>query len=117
MVCQLQLWRWSRTGKAVRPSFRLIGAPYTSYATLLFLAAVVGLMAFSDDPLQRGAVIAMVVVVVPLMVGGWFLARKRILQIAQIRQGHTGQFPVVAERPASNRAGDPVVILEKPDDE
>ncbi|GAA5057192.1 amino acid permease [Nocardia callitridis] len=115
IVCQLQLWRWAKQGRVERPSFRLIGAPYTSVATLLFLVAVVLLMAFSDDELQRGAVIAMAFTVVPLMVVGWFFARKRVLLIAAIRQGHTGQFPVVAERPASNRNGDSVVVLDKQD--
>ncbi|MEU4342713.1 amino acid permease [Nocardia sp. NPDC023852] len=119
VVCQLQLWRWSRTGRAERPSFRLIGAPYTSFATLAFLVAVVGLMAFSDDEVQRGAVIAMGLVVVPALVGGWFLARKRVLRIAEVRQGVTGQFPVLAERPPRKNAaaGDTVVILDKPDEE
>ncbi|WP_174187129.1 amino acid permease [Nocardia barduliensis] len=117
VICQLQLWRWSREGRVERPSFRLIGAPYTSFATLVFLVAVVGLMAFSDDHVQRGAVIAMLVIMVPALVGGWFLARKRVLQIAEIRQGITGQFPVLAERPLRAQGGDPVVILDKPDEE
>ncbi|MFD0364564.1 amino acid permease [Nocardia sp. GCM10030253] len=117
VVCQLKLYRWSQEGKVERPSFRLIGAPYTSYATLVFLATVVALMAFSDDELQRGAVIAMVVIVVPAMVGGWFLARKQVLRIATIREGYTGQFPVLAERPASRSHNDTVVILDKPDEE
>ncbi|MEU7765495.1 amino acid permease [Nocardia sp. NPDC049190] len=120
VVCQLQLWRWSRTGRAERPSFRLIGTPYTSFATLAFLVAVVGLMAFSDDDVQRGAVIAMGLVVAPALVAGWFLARKRVLRIAEVRQGVTGQFPVLAERPPRNRASagsDAVVILDKPDEE
>ena len=56
VVCQLQLWRRSRRGLAERPSFRLIGAPYTSVATLLFLVGVVVLMAFSNDDVQRGFV-------------------------------------------------------------
>jgi L-asparagine permease len=116
VVCQLQLWRWSRTGKAERPSFRLIGAPYTSVATLVFLVVVVGLMAFSDDELQRGAVIAMAVVVAPALVGGWFLARKQVLRIAAIREGHTGQFPVLAERPSRRSTNDTAVVLDKPDE-
>ncbi|WP_327119861.1 amino acid permease [Nocardia sp. NBC_01730] len=116
VVCQLQLWRWSRSGRIERPKFRLIGAPYTSVATLLFLAAVVALMAFSDDEVQRVSVIATVVVMVPLLVGGWFLARKRVAAIVQERDGITGQFPVLAERPASTRdGGDSVVILDEPD--
>ncbi|WP_433202679.1 amino acid permease [Nocardia sp. CA-107356] len=116
VVCQLQLWRWSKKGLVERPSFRLVGAPYTSYATLVFLVTVILLMAFSDSVEQRGAVIAMVVVVVPAFIGGWFVARKRVLQVAQEREGITGQFPVLAERPPRLRDGEPVVILDEPDD-
>ncbi|MGW4720658.1 amino acid permease [Nocardia sp. NPDC004260] len=105
VVCQLQLWRWSRSGRMERPKYRMIGAPYTSVATLLFLAAVVMLMALSDDEVQRLSVIATVVVMVPLLVSGWFLARKRVSTIAQAREGNTGQFPVSAERPTS-QSGD-----------
>ncbi len=116
VLCQLQLWRWSKQGKVERPSFRLIGAPYTSIATLMFLVGVVVLMAFSDDEVQRGAVIAMGAIMIPALVGGWFLARGKVLQLAQIRGGHTGQFPVVAERPPRKDAREAVVILEKPDE-
>jgi L-asparagine permease len=106
IVCQLQLWRWSKTGRAERPKFRLFGAPYTSVATLVFLAGVVVLMATSDDDVQRGAVIAMVVVVVPAFVIGWFFARKRVQAVAAERVGYTGQFPVLAERPLADEDHD-----------
>ncbi|MBU3064274.1 amino acid permease [Nocardia sp. NEAU-G5] len=99
VLCQLQLWRWARTGRAQRPAFRLMGAPYTSIATLMFLAAVVVLMAFSNDAVQRGAVIAGVCVMAPLLTVGWFLVRGRVLQAMRERVGFTGQFPVLAERP------------------
>ncbi len=56
------------------------------------------------------------VIMIPALVGGWFLARKRVTQLAQIRGGHTGQFPVLAERPRKD-AREAVVILEKPADE
>ncbi|MGV9411207.1 amino acid permease [Nocardia sp. NPDC003693] len=106
VLCQLQLYRWWRQGRAERPAFRLIGAPYTSYATLVFLAAVVVLMACSDDAVQRGAVLTMLLIAVPALVGGWFLARKRVQRVAAERQGYTGQFPVVAERRQPGRAGE-----------
>src|SRR5690606_14826990 len=67
VLCQLQLWRWSKQGRVERPKFRLIGAPYTSVATLLFLVGVVALMAFSDDEVQRGAVIAMGAIMIPAL--------------------------------------------------
>ena len=105
IVCQLQLWRWSRTGKAERPSFRLMGAPYTSIATLIFLAVVVVLMAVNKEPEQRFAVLAMVCVMFPALVLGWFVARRKVLRVATERMGYTGQFPVLAERPLANEAG------------
>lgn len=100
VVCQLQLWRWWKQGKAQRPSFRMWGAPYTGIATLAFLLVVVILMLLSHEIEQRAAVIVMIVVVFPAMVVGWFLARKRVAQAAAAREGVTGKFPVVAERPA-----------------
>lgn len=115
IVCQLKLWHWSRTGRAERPHFRLLGTPYTSVATLVFLAAVVLLMAFSDDEVQRGAVIAVGLVVVPTFIGGWFLARQRVERVAELRRGFTGEFPVVAERP--RKRPDPVVIVEESEGE
>ncbi|MEC3918394.1 amino acid permease [Nocardia sp. CDC160] len=103
LVCQLKLWRWAREGKAVRPKFRMPGAPYTNWAALLFLVGVLALMAFGKDDTQRGALIAMVVVMGPVMTIGWFLTRKRVMAIAAARSGFTGQFPVLAERPLEHR--------------
>ncbi|MGF6887223.1 L-asparagine permease [Nocardia sp. GAS34] len=103
LLCQLQLWRWSKQGKAARPSFRLIGAPYTSVATLVFLAGIVLIMVFSRDVTQWGAVLAMCVIVLPLMVGGWFLTRRRVMELAEARIGYTGAYPVLAERPLEHR--------------
>ncbi|MFF3572245.1 amino acid permease [Nocardia jiangxiensis] len=114
VVCQLQLWRWWRKGLAERPSFRLIGTPYTSVATLVFLVTVVALMAFSDDEVQRGAVFTGGGIMVPALVGGWFLARKRVARIAQQREGITGRFPVLAARPLRrNDDGEPVTVLDE----
>ncbi|MRH89358.1 amino acid permease [Nocardia sp. SYP-A9097] len=103
LLCQLKLWQWSRQGLVERPKFRLMGAPYTSISALLFLVVVLGIMAFGRDATQRGSVIAMGVVVLPLMIGGWFLVRGRVSAIAAARAGYTGQFPVLAERPLEYR--------------
>ncbi|MBF6327545.1 amino acid permease [Nocardia transvalensis] len=103
ILCQLKLWQWAREGRMERPAFRLIGAPYTGIATLVFLVAVVLLMLFSNNDVQRGAVIAMLVIMLPALIGGWFLARRRVLRMAALRDGYTGQFPVVAERPLEHR--------------
>ncbi|AHH16428.1 L-asparagine permease [Nocardia nova SH22a] len=116
ILCQLQLWRWSRTGKAERPSFRLIGAPYTSFATLAFLALVVVLQACNHEAAQRFAVLAMVCVMLPALVVGWFVARKKVLAMATERMGYTGQFPVLAERPLQHDGSeDPTVVVTSTD--
>jgi hypothetical protein len=48
VICQIQLYRWSKRGILQRPSFQLFGTPYTSYATLLFLVAVTALMCYEN---------------------------------------------------------------------
>jgi len=97
VICQLQLFRWSQRGEMVRPAFRMWGAPYTGYATLVFLAAVLVLMAF-DKPAGTWTV-ATLVIIIPALILGWYAARGRVLEIAKQRQGFTGQFPVVANPP------------------
>ncbi len=97
VICQLQLFRWSQRGEMVRPAFRMWGAPYTGYATLVFLAAVLVLMAF-DKPVGTWTV-ATLVLIIPALILGWYAARGRVLEIAKQRQGFTGQFPVVANPP------------------
>jgi L-asparagine permease len=97
VVCQIQLYRWSQKGILERPSFRLWGSPYTGYLTLVFLLAVLVLMAF-DPPIGTWTV-ASLIVIIPALVIGWFAVRSRVLAVAQERQGFTGSFPVVANRP------------------
>ncbi|MEV8213018.1 amino acid permease [Leifsonia sp. NPDC077715] len=97
VLCQMQLRRWSVQGKVSRPAFQLFGAPFTAWLTLAFLAAVLVLMAF-DYPTGTWTV-ASLVVIIPLLVLGWYTQRSRILAIAANRQGFTGAHPVVAARP------------------
>ncbi|GIT79622.1 putative L-asparagine permease 1 [Leifsonia sp. LS1] len=96
VLCQMQLRRWALQGKLQRPAFRLFGAPFTAYLTLAFLVAVLVLMAF-DYPTGTFTV-ASLVVIVPLLIVGWYAQRSRILAIAQEREGYTGAHPVVASR-------------------
>ncbi|MFE3758769.1 amino acid permease [Nocardia tengchongensis] len=98
ILCQLKLWQQWRVGQSERPAFRLMGAPYTSIATLVFLAGVVALMAFGQDSVQRGAVLGTLLVLAPCLVAGWFLVRHRVQRVAAARQGFTGQYPVIVER-------------------
>ncbi|WGI32664.1 amino acid permease [Mycolicibacterium aubagnense] len=97
VICQLQLFRWSQRGEMERPAFRMWGAPYTGYLTLAFLAVVLVLMAF-DKPVGTWTV-ATLLLIIPALIIGWFVARGRVYEIAKQRQGFTGQFPVVANPP------------------
>ena len=78
-----------------RPSYRLFGAPYTSYLVLAFLAAVLVIMAY--DGSSRPTVLSLVVII-PLLVLGWYSVRKREMAAAEERMGYTGEFPVKANR-------------------
>jgi len=75
VICQLKLHRLSQRGVLERPGFRLPGAPYTGYATLVFLALVVVLMCCQN----RWNLLALIVAV-PLLAGGWFAVRNRVFQ-------------------------------------
>ncbi|MEV4236045.1 amino acid permease [Nocardia sp. NPDC050408] len=97
VLCQLQLWRWWKQGKLQRPQFRMWGAPWTGLITLVFLFFVVVLTGV-DYPVGTWTV-ASLVVLIPALIIGWFAARKRVLAIAQMRKGYTGEFPVVANIP------------------
>jgi L-asparagine permease len=97
VLCQIQLYRWAKKGILERPSFRLWGSPYTGYLTLAFLLGVVVLMA-CDPPIGTWTV-ATLVVIIPALIVGWFVVRGRVLEVARERQGYTGEFPVVANRP------------------
>lgn len=94
VLCQLALFRLAQKGEAIRPAFRMFGAPYTGYLTLLFLLAVLVLMAF-DAPVGTWTV-ASLVVIVPALMLGWRLSRHRINEIAAGRHGTTGPHPLTA---------------------
>lgn len=75
MLCHIKLQSWVRSGKVVRPAFRLFGAPFTSYLTLGFLAFVLVTMGFSETGRW---VLASLLVLAPLLVAGWYAYRGRI---------------------------------------
>ncbi|PZE75024.1 amino acid permease [Curtobacterium sp. MCBD17_019] len=97
MLCQMRLRVWAKQGLAKEPTFRLPGAPVTSWLTLAFLVSVLVLMAI-DWPIGT-LTIASLVVIIPLLVVGWFLQRDRILRIASLREGVTGPYPVTGRDP------------------
>lgn len=76
-----------------RPAFRLFGAPWTSYLTLAFLAAVLVLMLF-DFPIGTYTV-ASLAIIIPALIAGWYSVRKRVNELAHT-QPLTGALPVAA---------------------
>jgi L-asparagine permease len=96
VVCQIRLHQRARQGLAERTSFRMPGAPFTAYLTLGFLGFVLVTMTFSETGRW---VLASTIVLVPLLVGGWFLQRRRIAEVAAEREGFTGALPVVSGPP------------------
>ena len=75
-------------GKAAEVSFKMPGAPFTSWLTLLFLFSVLVLMAF-DYP-NGTLTIGCLPLLIVLLVIGWFGVRKRVAEI------HSGA-PVVGK--------------------
>jgi L-asparagine permease len=80
VLCQLRLQRLASAGVINRPDFRMPGAPFTGYLTLCFLAAVLVLMAL-DFPVGS-ATIASLIIIVPALIAGWYVMRRRIRALA-----------------------------------
>jgi L-asparagine permease len=72
VVCQMKLRAAQNRGEIERVAFRMPLAPTTSWLTLMFLAAVVGLMAF-DYPAGTYTVAAIPIVALALVLGWWAL--------------------------------------------
>ncbi|MEN4473459.1 amino acid permease [Mycolicibacterium cosmeticum] len=101
VACQLQLYRWERKGILQRPKFRLPGTPYTGYLTLVFLAAVTVLMCYENI----WNLIA-IIVLVPMLIGGWYAVRGKVTALAAQRMGYTGDYPVIPQPPIPEGPGE-----------
>jgi L-asparagine permease len=82
VVCQMRLRKAIKEGKAADVSFKMPGAPFTSWLTLLFLFSVLVLMAF-DYP--NGLIPSVHSADCGLLVAGWFGVRKRVHDIHSAR--------------------------------
>ncbi|MGH3633230.1 amino acid permease [Mycobacterium sp.] len=81
VACQIQLHRKARAGSILRPRFRMPLAPYSGYVTLAFLAAVLVLMMIDD---RSGTwIIGTLAVGIPILIGGWYLVRHRVMATAK----------------------------------
>ncbi|MDX8147079.1 amino acid permease [Lentzea sp. BCCO 10_0061] len=75
IICQLRLRKKALAGEIQRPSYRMPGAPYTSYGTLAFLALVIGQMAFAGTA-EKIAFWSIPVVALILFLG-WRFVKSR----------------------------------------
>ncbi|AVJ16740.1 L-asparagine permease [Serratia sp. MYb239] len=89
IVCQLRLRKAIKEGKAKPVSFKMPGAPFTSWLTLLFLAVVVVMMAF-DYPNGTWTVATIPLLAILLLLG-WFGLRKRAAEVRLEQQAHEQQ--------------------------
>nr|WP_186367527.1 L-asparagine permease [Yersinia aldovae] len=80
IICQMKLRQAIKQETAKPVSFKMPGAPVTSWLTLFFLAGVLVMMAF-DYP-NGTWTIATVPLVAILLVIGWFSLRKRASEVA-----------------------------------
>lgn len=74
LVCQLKLRQAVKRGEAQPVSFRMPGAPFTTWLSLAFLAGVLVLMAF-DYP-DGTLTVAMIPLLAVLLVLGWHLLKR-----------------------------------------
>ncbi len=93
VLCQMALLKKARKGEMERPSFRMPLAPISGWVTLAFLAAVLVMMAF-DNPVGTWT-IASLAIIVPLLIGGWYLCRGRINELAAARKHAEEQSDLV----------------------
>ena len=78
MLANLGLQRRAKQGYLTRPAYRLPGAPYTNYLTIIFLVAVFALSWYDKD--GRIMVIGSPGIAI-LMIIGWFAVRKRVGEV------------------------------------
>ncbi len=90
-----------KQGQYTRPGYRAPGGRFADWAVIVFIAGVMVLIAF-DYPVGTWTLISLLVVI-PLLIGGWFVVRKRVYEYAALRDGYTGQFPVIARTHGTDR--------------
>ncbi|MET9226562.1 amino acid permease [Lentzea sp. NPDC003310] len=82
IICQLRLRKKALAGEIERPSYRMPGAPYTSYGTLAFLALVIGQMAFAGTA-EKIAFWSIPVVALVLFLGWKFVKSRQPVEPAR----------------------------------
>lgn len=99
-LSHMKFIKLTKQGKYVRPDYRAPFSPVSDWLVLVFLAAVLVLMAI-DYPVGTWT-LGTFLLMIPILIIGWFLVRKRVNEIARVREGYTGNFPVVAHVPSAD---------------
>ncbi|WP_326503353.1 amino acid permease [Rothia nasimurium] len=99
-LSHMKFVKLAKQGKYQRPEYRAPLSPVSDWLVLAFLAAVIVLMAV-DYPVGTWT-LGSFILLVPVLVGGWFAVRNRVNEIARVREGYTGNFPIVAHRPGTD---------------
>ncbi|MFJ6533292.1 amino acid permease [Microbacterium sp. NPDC091662] len=97
VLCQIALRRKVTAGEAPMPSYRMPGAPVTSYLALAGFAVTFVLIAI-DYPTGTFTVATFVALGIPALIIGWYAARTRIARLAAERRGLTGAIPATRDR-------------------
>ncbi|GAA1408895.1 L-asparagine permease [Glutamicibacter uratoxydans] len=84
VMCQMKLVWLSKRGLATRPDYQLPGGMATGWVVLAFLFGVLVLMAF-DNPIGTWT-IASLVLLIPVMIWGWYACRGRVAHLAALRE-------------------------------
>ncbi|WP_329794220.1 amino acid permease [Lentzea sp. DG1S-22] len=83
IICQLRLRKKAMAGEIERPSYRMPGAPYTSWGTLAFLALVIGQMAFAGTA-EKIAFWSIPVLALVLFVGWRFVKSRQPVESGRL---------------------------------
>lgn len=100
ILAHMKYVKLCKQGVYNRPEYRMPGAPFTDWLTLAFLVLVIVLIAL-DYPVGTYT-FATMFIVVPIIIIGWFMARKNIYALAAQLEGYTGVAPIIANRPATD---------------
>ncbi len=84
VMCQMKLVWLSKRGLATRPDYQLPGGMAIGWVVLAFLFGVLVLMAF-DNPIGTWT-IASLVLLIPVMIWGWYACRGRVAHLAALRE-------------------------------
>lgn len=110
VLAHMKFVQLTKRGVYPRPEYRMPGAPFTDWIVLVFLAGVLVLIGL-DYPTGTYT-IGLLVVIIPILIGGWYAVRKNVLAIAAERQGYTGISPVVADCPAAAASREEVIAQQ-----